>query len=68
MLTYADVCSDLAESVGTVDKLLADISQLKMAHSMKLAEIGRRVDEDMHFLVQERMLTYAVMLTYADVC
>ena len=30
------------------------MNQLKMAHGLKLAGMARRIDEDVHFLMQER--------------
>jgi hypothetical protein len=48
------VRAELSEAVNTVERLNSDMNQLKLAHSLKLAGMARRIDEDVHFLMQER--------------
>ena len=45
---------ELSEAVNTVERLNSDMNELKLAHSLKLSGMARRIDEDVHFLMQER--------------
>ncbi len=46
--------AELSEAVLTVERLNGDMNKLKLAHGSKLACMARRIDEDVHFLMQER--------------
>jgi hypothetical protein len=48
------VRAELSEAVLTVERLNGDVNQIKLAHGLKLAGMARRIDEDVHFLMQER--------------
>eukprot|EP00277_Geminigera_cryophila_P033233 CAMPEP_0173117894 /NCGR_PEP_ID=MMETSP1102-20130122/50622_1 /TAXON_ID=49646 /ORGANISM="Geminigera sp., Strain Caron Lab Isolate" /LENGTH=1021 /DNA_ID=CAMNT_0014022717 /DNA_START=44 /DNA_END=3109 /DNA_ORIENTATION=+ len=48
------VRAELSEAVVTVERLNTDMNQLKLVHGLKLAGMARRIDEDVHFLMQER--------------
>jgi hypothetical protein len=42
----------VAESEEAVETVKGQMNQLRLAHSSKLAAMARRIDDDVHFVVQ----------------